>query len=160
MSRRPGTAENLFHPAGAPYSRHVRRIGWLCVLGLALPRTAAARTAQTLPYGFDQTFEAAVRVLRVDLGYTISERDREAGFVLFRYDERGREVSGSVEIVRASADARSVRVVITIASMPAYVESALAARLERKLREDFGPPAPAGRPSEVRSAGADAGAPH
>ncbi|MFN9811952.1 MAG: hypothetical protein ACK6CU_20220, partial [Deltaproteobacteria bacterium] len=92
-----------------PALRVARRL--LLVLALsvvgaaAAPAIARARVSGEIAYTYDQAWQSAVRMLRVDLQCPITDRDEELGFVLFEYTSQGRRYPGSLEIVR-STDAR------------------------------------------------------
>lgn len=101
---------------------------------------AEARYSGEITYSYEQTWQAAVRMIRVDLQCPITDRDEELGFVLFEYRNAGRSFPGSLEVVRTT-DARGVehvRVTVQVNAMPSYVERMVFERLTRKLREDFG----------------------
>jgi hypothetical protein len=105
-------------------------------------RNAEARAGFDSPYSLDQTFNAALRLVRVDRGYKVTEKDQGAGYVLFEYrsHESGDRVSaGSVEMVPAGG---IVKVVVQLQGMPRYHEQVLADALEKKLREEYGAPPP------------------
>jgi len=124
---------------------------------MAFSWDAAARTQRDLPYGVSQAWTTAIRLLRLDLGYEVGERDRDAGFVLFTYLEGETRCPGTLEVVeRQLSDGRTgVRVVVTIPAMPSYVEQVLIDRLLRKLRDELGaplPPPPRRRPPPARDA--------
>ncbi|MBX3224062.1 MAG: hypothetical protein KF795_26340 [Labilithrix sp.] len=122
---------------------------------------ASAKSAYESAYGFDRTWNAGMRLVRVDLGLKISEKDEGAGYLLFDYlsPESGKKpVPGSMEFIR-SRDTGAVRVVVQIPQMPGYHEQVLVDSLARKLRNDYGDPpkrAPAPAPKD---AGADGEAP-
>ncbi|MBN8616854.1 MAG: hypothetical protein J0L92_40095 [Deltaproteobacteria bacterium] len=113
----------------------------LTTVGVSLsPSRAEARVSGEIAYSYQQTWQATVRLLRVDLQCPITDRDEEMGFVLFEYTSQGRRYPGSVEVVRTT-DARGeehVRVTVQVPAMPSYVERMVYDRLTRKLREDFG----------------------
>lgn len=120
---------------------------WLAPLILAfvlLPATqAAARASTEYTYRYDQLWQATIRLLRVDLGCRITDRDDAIGFVMFDYPGTGgRTHNGSVELVRSSDEhgVEHVRVTVLIPSLPTYVEQHVLTRLGRKLRDDFGLP--------------------
>ncbi len=99
----------------------------------------------------DTTWNAVIRMVRVDFGFTIDERDRDLGYFTFQYREGRRSLPGSVEILRSEVDGRPcTRVVMQVNGMPTYVEAMLLTRLSRKLRAEFGepPPPPPRRPSQ------------
>lgn len=105
---------------------------------------AEARVASEFPYPRDRVWNAAVRLMRVDFGCTLSDRDEESGYLMFEYPDGTRRHAGSLELVPATIDGRDgVRVVVQIPNMPSYVERMISDRLGRKLVEDFGDPAPA-----------------
>lgn len=115
---------------------------------LAAPRLARARVQGDYAYAWGQVWQAAVRMVRVDLGCPITDRDEEIGYVMFEYEDSGRRHPGSVEMVRnTGADGNErVRVVVQIPAMPSYIERMLLDRLTRKLRDDFGEPPRFARP--------------
>lgn len=107
-----------------------------------ITREADARAAFESAYTMDQTFNAALRLVRVDRGYRVTEKDQGAGYVLFEYKshESGDRVSaGSIEMVPSGG---VIKVLIQIQQMPRYHEQVLADALERKLREEYGAPPP------------------
>ncbi|AKF06912.1 hypothetical protein [Sandaracinus amylolyticus] len=118
---------------------------------LAAPRIARARVQTDYAYAWAQVWQASVRLVRVDLGCPITDRDEEIGYVMFDYADAGRTHAGSIELVRTTGSdgIERVRAVVQIPSMPSWVERMLLDRLSRKLREDFGEPPRLARP--VRS---------
>jgi hypothetical protein len=81
-------------------------------------------------------------LLRVDFESQITEKDKDDGYFLFEFPDRGKSYAGSVELIASRKDdVESVRVVLTIQALPTYVESMLMDRLARKLVQEFGPPA-------------------
>lgn len=111
---------------------------------------AHARSDTHFAHRYDQVWSAAIRLIRVDYGFVIRDRDEEIGYLLFEYADRGRTHTGSLELLRAQLDGREqVKVTIVIGSMPSYIEQMMLDRLGRKLREDFGdpPPPPRRRPA-------------
>jgi len=94
--------------------------------------------------------------MRVDFEANITEKDKDDGYFLFEYRERGKVYSGSMELMAVHAtgassqgEGESVRVVLTIAALPSYVENMIVERLGRKLEQEFGPPRQAKRPSDA-----------
>jgi hypothetical protein len=117
-------------------------------VSMSAARPAQARVTQDERYSFDVTWNTAVRLIRVDFGFAITERDRETGFVMFNYVEQGRSTPGSIELVHARVEGvDGCRVVITLPQMPQYVERLIASRLARKLRDEYGEPPSAPRPA-------------
>lgn len=124
-------------------------------LGLASAR-AEARTVRDEPYSLDSTWSTVVRMVRVDFGFTIDERDRDLGYFTFQYREGRRSLPGSVELMRSEVDGRPcTRVVVHIAGMPNYVETMMLSHLSRKLRAELGeaPPPPPRHPAQPPASG-------
>ena len=114
-----------------------------------------AKSSFDSPYTLTQTYNAALRMVRVDLGLTVTERDPSAAYIMFDYksSESGRRVAaGSIEMLDAG---RAVKVVIQLSQMPRYHEQVMSDALAKKLREEYGEPAPRGSHHEVADAGAD-----
>ena len=119
----------------------MRRLLVLLAFVFVLPATASARRSDSHAYRYEQVWSAALRLLRVDYGFAIRDRDEDVGFVLFDYVGTGRAVPGSLEVVRTRQnDQDVVRVTLNIPAMPAYVERMILDKLQRKLREEFGEP--------------------
>lgn len=113
----------------------------VCQLALLAPGLAAARKQTDLRYPFDQVWNAALRMVRVDLRLAVTDRDPEAGYFLFDYVDNGKSYAGSLELVRAERDARPLtKTVVQVQGMPSYVEQMLLDKLQRKLRDEFGEP--------------------
>jgi len=114
---------------------------FLCLVG-AIAAPAEARTDDTFAYPFEEVWSSAVRMLRVDLRFPVTDKDRDNGFLLFEYQDRGRKVPGSLEVFRTRRGERErrVRVTVQVPAMPSYVERMLVDRLGRKLRDDWGEP--------------------
>lgn len=124
---------------------------------LGQPREVDAKASFDSPYTLTQTYNAALRMVRVDLGLTITERDPSAAYILFDYKstESGRRTApGSIEMLESG---RAVKVVVQLAQMPRYHEQVMSDGLAKKLRDEYGEPAPRGHQHEAPDAGADAG---
>lgn len=100
---------------------------------------AEARTEGRSDYTKAQTYSGALRYLRVDLGYEITERDPDAAYLLFKYVPAGRKApsNGSIEIVESKG---AVKVLVQLPQMPAYHEQALRDGLMKKLLAEYGAP--------------------
>jgi hypothetical protein len=144
------------------HKRSILALAAVLALGGALAWPARAKSAYESSYGFDRTWNASMRLVRVDLGLTISEKDEQNGYLLFDYKspESGKKpVPGSIEFIRAK-DTGAVRVVVQIPQMPGYHEQVLVDSLARKLRTEYGdPPKKPPAPSPPKDAGADGEAP-
>ncbi len=110
---------------------------------------ASLGQTRVMPYPMELVWPTAVRVLRVDRGYTIVDRDPEAGFLLFDFPigapggSEGRTGRGSVEIF-ATKDASgrpSASVQITTDGGPVHLPHTLLDALAEKLRRERGQPA-------------------
>jgi hypothetical protein len=112
--------------------------------GLAAP--AFARVEAGSSYTKAQTFSGALRLLRVDRGYEVVEKDVEAAYVLFRYPLPGQKThaNGALEVVETTS---GVKIFVQLARMPEYQEALLRDALLKKLREDYGPPPPKPAPA-------------
>ncbi len=146
----------------------MRRYVHAAVLGLSLALAAAtslsvreadAAAAYESPYTFDQTWGTALRMLRVDLGLKITEKDSENGYLLFEYKspESGSRVSGgSIEMVRTRD---GVHCTVQLPAMPSYHEQVIADGLAKKLASEHGEPPKRPRPTPAPpadDAGSDA----
>ena len=115
------------------------------VLGLVLAAAggAQARSEKSLAYPRDQAWAAAVRFLVVDEHVKVTDKDTEAGYVVFELKDDGKTWRGSMEVVAVEDDGRkSVLFVVQISDRPTWVEIQMLTRLERKLQVELGRPAP------------------
>jgi hypothetical protein len=122
----------------------VRRSASIAIVLLLLsPATGQAKKSEDFKHTYEQVWGTAIRLIRVDQGYPIKDRDESIGYFLFDYRDDGRSHPGSVELVRIEAeDGGSIRVVIHIPAMPSYIERMLLDKLEKKLMDEYGEPAP------------------
>jgi hypothetical protein len=114
----------------------------LLMVGFALTRApdANASVAYVSPYTFEQTYGGGLRLLRVDLGYKILEKDKDTGYILFEYSspESGNKVyPGSMELVETK---EGVHVAVQIPAMPQYHERMIVDALAKKLSTEYGEP--------------------
>lgn len=123
----------------------------------AEPAFGGLGQSRVLAYPMEFVWPTAMRFLRVDRGYTIVDRDPEAGFILFDFpigpeDRVGR---GSVEIF-ATKDASgrtAASVQITTDGGPVHLPHALLDGLAEKLRRERGQPAAPPRPEPPPDSG-------
>jgi hypothetical protein len=124
--------------------------------GLSLGE-ASAGVAYESPYTFEQTFGSALRLVRVDHGFKITEKDAEHGYLLFEYTspESGkRPTQGSLEVV----DGRGgVHVAVQLPAMPQYHEQVLLDALVKKLAAEHGAPPKKEKAPPPPPSAADAG---
>lgn len=127
-------------------------------VGLLGSTDAEARVEADSHYSKLQTFNTALRYLRVDLGFKVIEKDEEAGYLLFDYVPPGdpKDIcKGSIEVVKTRDD---VKVFVQVPKMPEYHEMVLRDGLMRKLREEYGDPPPPKQEKPAKKPPADAGA--
>lgn len=115
------------------------------------PMATRLQHSRVLPYPSDQVWPAAIRYLRVDRGFTVVDRDRDAGFILFDFPigpvgsrPEGPTGRGSVELV-ATVDASgraAVKLQISTDAGPVHLPHAIAEGLAAKLKAEHGQPAP------------------
>ena len=115
----------------------------LMTIALLTPATGQAKKTEDFRHSYGQVWGAAIRLIRVDQGYPIKDRDQEIGYFLFDYRDDGRMYPGSVELVRIEDQGGGpIRAVIQIPAMPSYIERMLLDKLRKKLIREFGEPAP------------------
>jgi hypothetical protein len=101
---------------------------------------AQAKASYTCPYSLTQTYSAALRLIRVDNGFAVTERDPDAAYLMFEYESResgSRVTPGAIEMV---PNGEGVMVVVKLPKMPRYHEEVLLDALKRKLQFDYGEP--------------------
>jgi len=138
-----------------PYSQV--SAGVLLAALLFFAQQATARVGGGCEYSKAQTYSGALRYLRVDLGYEVTERDPDAAYLIFRYQLPGQNkatATGTVEIVDADGH---VKLFVQIPSMPEYHERVLRDGLLRKLHDEYGEP-PRKLPPPEKKPESDAGA--
>lgn len=125
-----------------------RRASWGLVVALAascgllcaLPRPALARAEAEVRYTREQAFSAALRYLRVDLSYEVTEKDAQAAYLLFSFADPALQKKtghGSIELVQRD---KLVRVLVNLPELPSYREELLKRGLLEKLRTEYGEP--------------------
>ena len=127
-----------------------------------LPESPAiAKSAYDSAYGFDRTWNAGLRLVRVDLGLKVTEKDDVNGYLMFEYhspESGSKSVPGSMEFIKGKEG--DVKVIVQIAQMPGYHEQVMVDELSRKLRAEYGdPPRKPPPPSPPKDAGSDADQP-
>jgi hypothetical protein len=136
-------------------------VAWLIAWAIALASSwAEARSSFDSAYGFDRTYNAALRLVRIDLGLKVTEKDDQSGYLVFDYksvDTGNKVSSGSMEFIRPHEPEGPVRVVVQLPQMPRYHEQVLVDALVRKMHQDYGEPPDHPKPPPARPQG-DAGA--
>lgn len=112
------------------------------VLLLTVP--AHAKTSRDLSYAYDRVWPALVRFLRVDERLKVTEKDADAGYVLFDLVDGKKTFPGAAELSKTTDELGrpSVRLSIKITDRPAYIEAGIADRFAEKIHEELGEPAP------------------
>lgn len=113
------------------------------------PAPAAARplalieNRRVLSYPFEQVWPTAIRYLRIDRGYKVTDRDEEAGYMLFEFPlDGGRVGSGSVEMF-ATEDASgraSVSLAVNTGAGPVHLPNSILDGIAAKVRAERGQP--------------------
>jgi hypothetical protein len=129
------------------------------VAGVLAAGSALGRSGAVLPYPVAEVWPTAVRFVRVDRGYTVREKDEESGYILFDLIEGTRTYKASLELIRAVDDQgrEATRAVFSIPELPRHYETVLLDKLEAKVREERGAPAPPPPPRKPPAERADAG---
>jgi hypothetical protein len=120
---------------------------------LLFSRGASARAEAEARYSKAQAYSAALRYLRVDLGYDVTEKDPEAAYLIFKYQVPGQPQQASTGTLEIVDGTDLVRIYVKLTKMPEYHERVLRDGLLRKLREEYGaPPAKKPAPPEEKPA--------
>jgi hypothetical protein len=123
---------------------------------LGAPRASAKSTYES-PYGYERTWNAALRLVRVDNGWKVTEKDDQNGYLLFDYTstENRKPCAGSLELVKGRDT--QVSVLVQLPTMPQYHEQVLLDALASKMRREYGdPPERQPAPPAASDAGGDA----
>lgn len=112
-----------------------------CAITLTAPGADAKSTYES-PYGYDRTWTAAVRMVVVDDGWKVTEKDKGNGYLVFDYKSPGdgKVSPGTLELVRGSEDDDPVSVLAQLPQMPSYHEQLLLDALASKMRKEYGAP--------------------
>jgi len=103
---------------------------------------ADAKAMYESPYGYDRTWNAALRFVRVDNGWKVTEKDDTGGYLLFEYRslENAKPTAGSFELVRGREPDAPVSVLVQLPRMPHYHEQVMLDTFASKLRREYGDP--------------------
>lgn len=126
-------------------------------MGTATP--ADAKATYDSPYGYARTWNAAMRLIRVDNGWKVTEKDEGNGYLLFEYRslENAKPASGSIELVRSRDSEEMVSVVVQLPQMPHYHEQVILDGLAAKMRREYGDPPEARHPPSSPDSPPDGG---
>jgi len=120
-------------------------------------RSADAKSSYESLYSYNATWNAALRLVVVDMSLKVTEKDLGSGYILFEYksSESGAKSSpGSIELIKPSDPNGAVHVVAQLPAMPRYHEQVLLDALARKLRDEYGEPIVIKHRAPVEDAGA------
>jgi hypothetical protein len=111
------------------------------VIAVMAPRVDAKATYES-PYGYDRTWNASLRLVRVDNGWKVNEKDEANGYLLFDYKspESAKPSPGSLELVRGRDANAAVSVLVQLPQMPHYHEQVFLDSLASKMRREYGDP--------------------
>jgi hypothetical protein len=119
--------------------------------GIAAPVLALIENRRVLSYPIDQVWPTAIRYLRIDRGFKLTDRDREAGYMLFEFPLEGARLgSGSLEMF-ATEDAAgrpSVSLTVNTSAGPVHLPNAILDGIAAKVRAERGQPAPPPPPEQ------------
>jgi hypothetical protein len=104
-----------------------------------------------LSYPIDHVWPTAIRYLRIDRGFEITDRDRDAGYLLFEFPlEEKRIGSGSVEMFAAvdASGRASVSISVNTGAGPVHLPNAILDGIAAKVRAERGQPAPPPPPKQ------------
>lgn len=104
-----------------------------------------------LSYPMDHVWPTAIRYLRIDRGFEITDRDRDAGYLLFEFPlEEKRIGSGSVEMFEAidAAGRASVSIGVNTGAGPVHLPNSILDGIAAKVRAERGQPAPPPPPKQ------------
>jgi hypothetical protein len=111
------------------------------VIAVMAPGVDAKSTYES-PYGYERTWNASLRLVRVDNGWKVNEKDETSGYLLFDYKspESAKPSPGSFELVRGRDPNAAVSVLVQLPQMPHYHEQVLLDALASKMRREYGDP--------------------
>lgn len=125
-----------------------------CLLSL---READAKSSYDSQYGYERTWNAALRLVVVDLSFKVNEKDAQSGYILFDYkstESGAKATPGSFELIRGQTPSEPVHVIAQLPAMPSYHEQVLLDELARKLKDEYGEPIVIKKQAPVEDAGA------
>lgn len=114
----------------------------------ARPGLAAKRRTK---YRWSQVWQSAMRLIRVDKGWTIQDSNQDAGYLLFREENtQDYPAQGSIELIAQGVKDSGAGILVRakVSNAGTHAAFLLLQALEKKLRADFGPPPLPKRPPE------------
>jgi hypothetical protein len=123
----------------------------------AIDDVASSRTfalienRRVLSYPIDQVWPTTIRYLRLDRGFAVTDRDEEAGYMMFEFPlESGATGNGSLEMF-ATEDASgraSVSIAVNTGSGPVHLPHSILDGIAAKVRAERGQPIAPPKPEE------------
>ncbi|MFO7564794.1 MAG: hypothetical protein R6X02_19275 [Enhygromyxa sp.] len=104
---------------------------------------ALIENRRILSYPFEQVWPTAIRYLRIDRGFEVTDRDEEAGYMLFEFPvESGRMGNGSVEMFATedAAGRASVSISVNTGAGPVHLPNSILDGIAAKVRAERGQP--------------------
>lgn len=109
---------------------------------LLVSSQALAKSLYESPYSYRQSFGTALRLVKVDLGYQVTEVNSDWGYVLFEYvsaDSGARKNRASIQLVESEGTG-TVQIAVQMPQMPSFHEELILEKLKQKLQEEHGAP--------------------
>ena len=122
--------------------------------------TNASRRAKELydsAYGYERTWNAILRLVRVDLGMKVLDKDDANGYLLFEYrsSDTQKPTTGSFELIRGAHGRTTSASWSSSPRCRTAHERVLLDHLARKMRDEYGEPAEPRTPPAAPDAGRD-----
>ena len=119
------------------------------VAGMVAAPLALIENRRVLSYPIDQVWPTAIRYLRIDRGFEITDRDQEAGYLLFQFPLEGKRIgSGSLEMFATedAAGRASVSISVNTGAGPVHLPNSILDGVAAKVRAERGQPLPPPKP--------------
>jgi hypothetical protein len=119
--------------------------------GVAAAPFAMIENRRVLSYPLDQVWPTAIRYLRIDRGFEITDRDQEAGYLLFQFPLEGQRIgSGSLEMFATEdpAGRASVSISVNTGAGPVHLPNSILDGISAKVRAERGQPLPPPPPKQ------------
>lgn len=115
---------------------HVMRT--MIAISLLLCSSASAKQKKQLAHPLEMVFSTAIRFIRVDNNFTIEEKDKDGGYILFTYGSKNGSRNRATLELLARGDQKSPKTIaiVGIQHVPSYLEVDFLEKLEKKLRKE------------------------
>ena len=113
----------------------------LIVLMLSVSLPVSAKIREVIKEDYDVLWSAAVRLIRVDKDWVLTDKDKDTGFIIFRYRAKPtNESRATIEILADKSDSKKTGlrwvVQVSIPAVSSIEERMLISDLKSKLREE------------------------